>query len=444
LRRERQYRGDEASSAAEKGGGGAVEGSYRFFVGIDWGSESHQACVLDHERRIVAERSFAHAGCAIAEFTEWLNGLVEAPEHLAVAIEIPRGAVVETLVERGFHVYAVNPKQLDRFRDRYSVGGAKDDRRDAFVLSDSLRTDQSCFRRVVLDDPLVIQLRELSRADEDLQREGNQLANRLRDQLNRYFVQTLKLCPSADEPWLWTLLELAPSPSVAQRLRPNRVERLLREHRIRRLSTEDVISALQAPALKVAPGVVEAAVEHIALLVPRLRLVHNQRRRCGARIEALLNELQAPDEEDDKQRRHSDVAILRSMPGVGRLVAATIIAEAGAALSERDYHALRAHAGIAPITKQSGKHRMVQMRYACKSRLRHALYHCARVAVIRDLSSKSYYTSLRRRGHTHGRALRTVADRLVRILIAMLTNGTLFDCAKARTTQLDTISEKVA
>ncbi len=421
-----------------------MEGTYRIFVGIDWGSETHQACVLDYERRIVAERSFAHAGNAIAEFAGWLNGLVAAPEHLAVAIEIPRGAVVETLVERGFHVYAINPKQLDRFRDRYSVGGAKDDRRDAFVLGDSLRTDQPCFRRVMLDDPLVIQLRELSRIDEDLQREGNQLANRLRDQLNRYFVQTLKLCPSADEPWLWTLLELAPSPIVAQRLRPKRVERLLREHRIRRLSTEDVVSALQAPALEVAPGVVEAAVEHVALLLPRLRLIHNQRRRCGARIEALLDELQAADEEDDQRPEHSDVAILRSLPGVGRLVAATIIAEAGAALSERDYAALRAHAGIAPITKQSGKHRMVQMRYACKSRLRHALYHCARVAVIRDLPSKSYYTALRRRGHTHGRALRTVADRLLRILIAMLTNGTLFDASKARTTQLDTIAEKVA
>jgi hypothetical protein len=96
-------------------------------------------------------------------------------------IHSSRGAVVETLVERGFHVYAINPKQLDRFRDRYSMSGAKDDRRDAFVLGDSLRTDQPCFRRVRLDDPLVIRLRELSRVDEDLQGEGNQLADHLRE-----------------------------------------------------------------------------------------------------------------------------------------------------------------------------------------------------------------------------------------------------------------------
>jgi transposase len=420
-----------------------VETDYQIYVGIDWGSEAHQACVLDHERRIVAERSFAHAGDTIAEFAQWLRELADDPGRVAIAIEIPRGAIVETLVERGFEVYAINPKQLDRFRDRYSMSGAKDDRRDAFVLADSLHTDQLCFRRVRLDDPRVIQLRELSRADEDLQREGNQLANRLREQLHRFYVQALKLCSSADEPWLWTLLELAPSPSVARRLRPKRVERLLHAHRIRRLSAEEVVAALQAPALTVAPGVVDAATEHIALLLPRLRLVHSQRQRCGARIEALLHELQAADDDAERPMEYSDVAILRSVPGVGRIVAATIIAEASAALTERDYRALRCHAGIAPVTKQSGKQRMVLMRYACNGRLRHAFYHCARVAVIRDLPSKSYYTALRRRGHTHGRALRAVADRLLRILIAMLSTPTLFDCSKAQTRGVQTLSEEI-
>ncbi|HVB59148.1 MAG TPA: transposase [Candidatus Acidoferrales bacterium] len=227
-------------------------------------------------------------------------------------------------------------------------------------------------------------------------------------------------------------------------MRPKRVERLLHAHRIRRLSAEEVVSALQAPALTVAPGVADAASEHIALPLPRLCLVHSQRQRCGVRIEALLDELQAADEDDDKPMEYSDVAILRSLPGVGRIAAATIIAEASAALTERDYRALRGHAGIAPVTKQSGKQRMVLMRYACNERLRHAFYHCARVAVIRDLPSKSYYTALRRRGHTHGRALRAVADRLLRILIAMLTTHTLFDSSKARTRGIETLSEKVA
>jgi transposase len=422
-----------------------VDNEYRFYVGIDWASEAHQACVLDAARRIISERSFAHAGDALAAFAEWLKELAgDDPGGVAVAIEIPRGAVVETLVERGFHVYAINPKQLDRFRDRHSVAGAKDDRRDAFVLGDSLRTDRDCFRRVRLDDPVVIQLRELSRVDEDLGRENNQLANRLREQLHRFYVQALKLCPGADEPWLWSLLELAPSPAAARGLRSKRGERLLREHRIRRLSAEQVLAALRAPALQVAPGVAEAATEHIGLLLPRLRLVHTQRQRCGERLEALLDQLQATPDQGPKQREHRDVEILRSLPGVGRVVAATVLAEASWALAERDYHALRAHAGIAPITKQSGKHRVVLMRYACNVRLRNALFHWARVAATCDPASKTYYAALRGRGHSYPRALRALGDRLLRVLIAMRKNDSLYDASKRRSRPTPSSLEQVA
>jgi Transposase len=140
-----------------------VDDEYRIYIGIDWATDAHQACVLDRTGRVLAERSFAHTGEAIAGFAQWLHGVAEGdPARAAIAIEVPRGAVVETLIEHGFHLYAINPKQLDRFRDRHSVAGAKDDRRDAFVLSDSLRTDRAHFRRIRLDDPLVIQLRELS------------------------------------------------------------------------------------------------------------------------------------------------------------------------------------------------------------------------------------------------------------------------------------------
>jgi transposase len=405
-----------------------VDDEYRIYVGIDWATEAHQACVLDCTGRVLTERSFAHTGEAVAGFAQWLHGVAGGdPGRAAIAIEIPRGAVVETLVEQGFHLYAINPKQLDRFRDRYSVAGAKDDRRDAFVLSDSLRTDRVRFRRILLDDPLVIQLRELSRVDEDLGRETNRLTNRLREQLNRFHVQALKLCPSADEPWLWALLERAPSPAAACRLQRQTIAQLLRQHRIRRLSAQAVLAELRAPALHVAPGVVEAATEHIALLLPRLRLVHTQRQRCGARLEALLHKLAAVDGDEGQQREHRDVEILRSLPGVGRVVAATVLAEASGPLAERDYQALRTRAGIAPVTKQSGKRRMVVMRYACNGRLRYALYHWARVAVTCDPGSKTYYVALRQRGHSYARALRSVADRLLRILIAMLKSGSLFD-----------------
>src|SRR5918999_5535295 len=142
---------------------------YDWFVGIDWGSKQHQVYVLDRDRRWVGERAVDHDGASLARLADWLWTVSAGqPQRVAVAIEVPRGAVVEGLVERGFHVYAINPKQLDRFRDRHSVAGAKDDRLDAFVLADSVRTDQPRFRRLQLEDPQFLRLRDLSRAEETL------------------------------------------------------------------------------------------------------------------------------------------------------------------------------------------------------------------------------------------------------------------------------------
>jgi hypothetical protein len=160
----------------------------RWFAGIDWASQTHQACLIDAGGKIIGERAFAHGGAGLAELCAWLLTMSGAdPAAIAVAIEVPHGPIVETLLERGFQVDAVNPKQLDRFRDRFTVAGAKDDRRDAHVLADSLRTDRHCFRGLAAEDPVVIELREWSRIAEDLQQERNRLANRVREQLWRYY-----------------------------------------------------------------------------------------------------------------------------------------------------------------------------------------------------------------------------------------------------------------
>ena len=126
---------------------------YEWFVGIDGGSRPHQVCVLDRDRRRVGERVVDHDGASLARLADWLWTLsVGQPQRVAVAIEVPRGVIVEGLLDRGFHLLAMNPKQLDRFRDRHSAAGAQEDRRDALVLADALRTDPPSFRRVHLGD----------------------------------------------------------------------------------------------------------------------------------------------------------------------------------------------------------------------------------------------------------------------------------------------------
>jgi transposase len=401
--------------------------SFEYYVGIDWASEAHQVCVINSACEVIAERVVEHTGSGLAGFLDWLDGLCHgSPQTTAVAIEIPRGAVVESLIERGFSVFAINPKQLDRFRDRYTAAGAKDDRRDAFVLADSLRTDEPLFKRVQLDAPAILHLRELSRLDDDLRQDHARLLNQFREQLARYYPQWLALSPSAGEAWLWDLLELAPLPAQGAKLTASRIEKLLRQHRIRRWTATQVSEKLREPALRLAPGSAEAASEHALLVLPRLRLAHRQRLEVARRIQAVLEELAAPDSQSDKQR---DVTLLLSLPGVGRVVAATLLAEASQPLADRDYHALRAYGGTAPVTKQSGKKRSVLMRRACNCRVRHALYHWARTSTIFDPHSREHYQRLRQAGHSHGRALRGVADRLLAVLVAILNTGLPYDPA---------------
>jgi transposase len=131
------------------------------------------------------------------------------------------------------------------------------------------------------------------------------------------------------------------------------------------------------------------------------------------------------------QPRQRDAEILASLPGVGRIVLATLLAEAFEPLQRRDYAALRSLAGVAPVTKRSGKSCIVVRRQACHDRLANALYHWARVATQHDPTSRAKYAALRSRGHTHGRAIRSVGDRLLNVACSMLKAGTLFDPLKA-------------
>jgi transposase len=401
---------------------------YDWFVGIDWGSEKHQVCVLDGDRRRVGERVVEHDGTSLTQLAAWLWALTRGqPQRVAVAIEVPRGAIVEGLIERGFHVFAINPKQLARFRDRHTMSGAKDDRRDAFVLADSVRTDQPSFRRLQLEDPQFILLRDLSRAEETLLEDFRRSANRLGDQLHRFYPQMLQLCSAADESWLWDLIDLAPTPAHAALLSAEQVQRVLKVHRLRRVTAQEVLACLQTPALPVAPGAAQAAQAHCAFLLPCLRVLAEQLQACSQQVSALLSTLAgAPGEGEGP----SDVAIVLSLPGVGRKITAWLFAEASQPLAERDYQVLRTHGGVAPVTRQSGKRRVVVMRRGCDPRLRHALYHMARVAMQRDAHFKSVYAALRAKGQRHGQALRNLADRLLRILMAMLRHRTCYDASQ--------------
>ena len=243
-----------------------MEPTYRWYVGIDWGSEAHAVVLLNDQGQLRGTWEIPHTPVALHScMTEILARTGTTPDAIAIGLEIPRGLIVDAAIERGFAVFALNPKQLDRFRDRHTVAGAKDDQRDAYVVADSLRTDQHRFRRIQPNPALLIEVREYVQMLDELEREQRRLANQLRDQLVRVAPQWVTLASGADEPWFWTLVEQVLTSDGPRAVRTPRLARLLREHRITRWSADDVRASADAGAVlsQWYTGYFEAFARHI-------------------------------------------------------------------------------------------------------------------------------------------------------------------------------------
>lgn len=244
-------------------------------------------------------------------------------------------------------MHSINPKQMDRFRDRFTLGGAKDDSRDAEVMASSLRTDPRCYRLPGGADPVIIELREWSRMAEDLGTERNRLTNRMREQLWRYFPAMLELEGDLSAEWLLDLWEATPTPAKAARVREKTIAALIKRNRIRRFDAAHVLAVLRKLPVQVAAGTTEAASAHIASLVTRIRLLNRELSQEHRQIDRLTACLIPDEKPGPGQRKQHDVEILASLPGVGRIVLATLLAEAFDALQRREYAALRSLTGVA-------------------------------------------------------------------------------------------------
>src|SRR5438874_7138799 len=174
----------------------------------------------------------------------------------------------------------------------------------------------------------------------------------MRHQLWRYYPQMLKLTKDLAAPWFLELWAIASTPAKAGRLRKSTVERLLKQYRIRRMDAETVLRILREPAIKVAAGVAEAASIHMRSLVARLRIVNSELRQAERKLDELCTAVSEIEQTSSESLQRRDVAILRSMPGIGRINLGTLLSEASGPLSRRDYEALRTLSGAAPVTKQ--------------------------------------------------------------------------------------------
>lgn len=403
-------------------------------VGVDWGTQEMSVCALDEKRQRIFEREVPRRGEEIETLAEKLLSLVEGdPSRLSVGLEMPRAAVIEAFLARGVKVYFINPKQLDRFRDRHTVSGAKDDALDAFVIADSLCTDAHLYRRIHAEDDDVVLLRERSRAYEALTEQAMTLANQLRALLLRYYREILDLQrPLHSTPWLWRLIEVAPTP---HHLRAGKTATMVK--RLEKKKTKlpaDIHERLekvrQGKPLPVTRATMTALRERALRMLPLIRAVHRERKQCLRDLEQLVDELASGDDEPEGP---SDMAIIRSMPGIGFKIAAVLFAEASEAVKNRSLDSIRRLAGVAPVSRRSGgrqKTPVVSMRRASHKRLMNAVHQWASVAIQHDARARHLYDRQRAKGNSYARALRSVGDRMLAVLMAALRDRALYDRSK--------------
>jgi transposase len=388
------------------------------FVGHDWAEDHHDIHVQDREGRQLAAARLADGVEGIAKFHALLAEHVADPAEVVIASETDRGLFVAALIAAGYQVYAVNPASTAKYRTRHSTSGAKSDPGDAKVLADLARTDAHNHRQVAGDSELAEAVKTLARAHQGLVWTRQRQTNQLRSTLREFYPAALEAFSDLTSSDAIAVLQVAPTPEQGRRLSRSKIAAALRRGgRQRRIEPRavEIQTALRSEQLEAPTLVADAMGTIVASLVTIVDTLQTQ---IGL-LEAQLGE---------HFEMHPDAKIIRSLPGLGMILGARVLAEFGDDPNRYDDAKCRKnYAGTSPITRASGKHRIVLARYARNRRLADACYQWAFAAITASPGARTFYDQRRAAGDTHHRALRALGNRLVGILHGCLRHQTLYD-----------------
>lgn len=390
----------------------------KVFVGLDWSEDHHDVHVEDVGGNRLAGGRLPEGVEGVARFHAMVAAFVEEPEEVVVAAETDRGLFIGALVACGYEVLAVNPLSTSRYRERHSTSGAKSDPGDAKVLADLARTDAHNHRRVAGDSELAEAVKVLARAHQSLVWTRQRQCNQLRSTLREFYPGALACFDELASSDALAVLAAAPTPALGRQLSRSKIASVLRRGgRQRRVEerTIEIQAALRAPQLE-APGMVaEAMGASVAALVAVIAELATQ-------IAGLEKKLA------DHFEQHPDAEVIRSLPGLGMILGARVLGEFGDDPNRySDPKSRKNYAGTSPITRASGKHKVVLARYARNRRLADACYLWAFAALTASPGARAFYDQRRAAGDTHHRALRALANRLVGILHGCLRHHTPYD-----------------
>jgi transposase len=396
------------------------------FVGDDWAEDHHDVELMDASGRRLAKARLPEGVAGIARLHAMIGAQLgddagDAAGQVKIGIETDRGPWVQALIAAGYTVFAVNPLQAARYRERLGVSGAKSDAADAHMLADMVRTDSHQLRPVAGDTADAEAVKVVTRMHKTLIWERTRAGQRLRHALRDYFPAALEAFADLDAADTLELLAKAPDPASAARLSTGQISAALKRARRRQVAekTATIQAVLRAAHLGQPAAVTAAYAASVRALVAVLGTLNEQVSILQGQVEAHFG-------------RHPDAEIVLSQPGLGPILGARVLAEFG---DEHDRYtsakARKNYAGTSPITRASGKKRTVAARFVHNDRLIDALMTQAFSSLQASPGARAYYDRQRARGATYNAALRQLANRLVGILHGCLKTGTPYDEATA-------------
>ena len=388
--------------------------------GIDWARDDHAVSVVDARGREICRCSVEHSAAGLREL---LAVLARAGAREA-AIERPDGPVVDALIGAGITVVVISPNQVKNLRGRYGSAGNKDDRFDAYVLADTLRTDRARLAPLTPDSPATVSLRRACRARRDLVSHRVALANQLRAHLRNAFPGAVGLFAEIDSPISLKFLARFESQDRASWLSPRRLAAWLASVGYCGRIDPAVLHARLAAAPRGATGDDGAAQAAITLAL-------------HAVLTTLTEQIKALSEQISEQLTlHADAHIFTALPRSGTVRAARLLAEIGDCRARFPTpQSLACLAGAAPSTRQSGKIRSVSFRWACDKQLRDAVTDFAGDSRRASPWAANLYNRARARGHDHPHAVRILARAWLFVIWHCWQDQTAYDPARHRALQ---------
>lgn len=389
------------------------------FVGIDWAEDDHQVCILDPAGAPLEEFAIRDGAVGTGRLHERIANHIDEPDQVVVGIETDRGLLVGALVAAGYEVYAVNPMSAARYRDRHAVSGGKSDRGDARVLADLVRTDRHHHRTIAADSELLQAIKVTARTHQNLIWTRTRHTNQLRSTLREFYPAALEAFHELAHRDALAILAIAPTPEQGRRLSTAKIRSALqragRQRNLERRAAE-IRDVLRHEHLQAPPELAAAFGDTVAALVPLLTTLNEQ----IERVETALT---------TRFEQHPDAELILSLPGLGVVLGARVLAEFGDAPNRyADAKARRNYAGTSPVTKASSRHHVVVARFARNRRLADTCDRWAGCALANEPGARAYHAAHNPDPDTTRKhARRKLANKLVGLLHGVLEHRTPYD-----------------